>query len=147
MLLFFVSYKPDDYGIVRMGNKDTSQITSIGDIHVKINLGYKLALKNMRHVLDLRLNLLALKKLDDENYTSILCGTVWKLTKEPLIAARGKKCYTLYKTQLQLCVFEASTMEANSMDLGCYLLGHVSEKGIQVLEKGNFIPGIKDDHC
>ena len=52
---FFASYKPGDYGVVRMDKKDTSSIIDVS-IHVKISLGYKLVLKDLRHVPDLSLN-------------------------------------------------------------------------------------------
>ena len=56
---------------------------------------------------------------------------------------RGKKYCTLYKTQVKLCVGDVSIKEANSLKLWHRQLGHVSEKGLQVLAKGNFIFEIK----
>ena len=43
----------------------------MGDIHLKTNLGCKLVLKDMRHVIDLMLNLISVGRLDDEDYDSI----------------------------------------------------------------------------
>ena len=109
---FFASYKSGNYGVVRMGNKETSPIVGVGDIHVEINLSYKLVLKNVRHVPDLCLNLIAPEKLDDNDYINFL-GDGWKLTKDSVFVARGKKYCTLYKTQVKLCMDEVNTMEAN----------------------------------
>jgi len=52
-------------------------------------------------------------------------------------------CCTLHKKQVKLCAGKVNTKEANSTGLWHQRLGHVSEKGLQVLTKGNFIPGIK----
>jgi len=53
-----------------MGNKGKSQVFGIGDIHLKTGIGCKLVLKDVRHVSDLRLNLISSENLDDEGYNS-----------------------------------------------------------------------------
>jgi len=52
-----------------MGNKDTSVI-NIDDIHFETSLGCKLVLKDVRHVLNLQLNLISTGKLDEEGYNN-----------------------------------------------------------------------------
>ena len=95
---FFASYKSSNYDVGRIDNKDTLPIVGVGGIHVKKNLSYKFVLKNMRYVPDLRLNLIAPGKLDNDGYINFLGEGVWKLTKGSLIVPRGKKCCILYKT-------------------------------------------------
>lgn len=41
-----------------------------GDVYVVTNTGYKLMLKGIRHIPDLKLNLLSTGLLDDERFTS-----------------------------------------------------------------------------
>ncbi|URD85076.1 Retrotransposon protein [Musa troglodytarum] len=53
-----------------MGNHGIADIIGMGDIHIKTNLGCKLVLKDVRHVVDLRLNLISVGRLDDEDYDS-----------------------------------------------------------------------------
>ena len=55
---FFTSYKAGDFGFVRMRNNVISNIVEIIDICLETNVGYKLVLKNMRHILNFYLNLI-----------------------------------------------------------------------------------------
>ena len=68
---YFSTYRAINFGIIRMGNTGTSEIVGIGDIHLQTSLGYKLVLKDVRHVPDLRLNLLSVGKLDEEGRSSV----------------------------------------------------------------------------
>ena len=48
-----------------MGNEDVSKIVGMGDIFLETNIGFKLLLRDVRHVPDIRLNLFSARKLDD----------------------------------------------------------------------------------
>ena len=65
---FFRSYTAGDFGNVRMGNNGTSKIVGIGDICLETSIGSKLILKDVRHVPDIRLNLISIGRLDDEGF-------------------------------------------------------------------------------
>ena len=65
---YFTSYANDDYSNVRMGNNGASKIVGIGDICLETSIDYKLLLKDVRYVLDIRLNLISIRKLDDDVY-------------------------------------------------------------------------------
>ena len=79
-----------------MGNNSTSNIVGIGDIFLETNVGCKLILKDVRHILDLRLNLIFVGKLDEEGFDNRFSNGCWKLTKGSLMVARGKEVlYTL----------------------------------------------------
>lgn len=144
---FFTSYQSGDFGIVKMGNKDTSSIVGRGDVHLETGLGCKLVLKDVRHIPDLRLNLISPGRLDDEGYTNVLGNGQWKLSRGSLVIARGKKCCTLYKTQATLCIGQVNATEADSsLELWHRRLGHMSEKGLQILAKGNYLPSAKGTH-
>ncbi|KAE8707707.1 hypothetical protein F3Y22_tig00110377pilonHSYRG00170 [Hibiscus syriacus] len=62
---FFSSYQSGDFGTVQMGNQDMSKIIGIEDIILNTSTGCKLILKDERHVLAMRLNLISVGKLDD----------------------------------------------------------------------------------
>ena len=62
---YFTSYTSGDFGYVRMGNRDTSTIVGKVTVCIETSTGCKLTLENVRHVHDIRLNLLSLGKLDD----------------------------------------------------------------------------------
>jgi len=60
---YFSPYQNGDFGIVKMGNKVSSKIIGIGDIPMTTRC--KLLLKDVRHVPDMRLNLIAPGKHDN----------------------------------------------------------------------------------
>ena len=53
---------------MKMGNNSYVDIVGIGDICVETNIGYTLTLGNVRHVPNLRLNLISTHILDKEGY-------------------------------------------------------------------------------
>uniref|UniRef100_A0A2N9FE34 Reverse transcriptase Ty1/copia-type domain-containing protein n=1 Tax=Fagus sylvatica TaxID=28930 RepID=A0A2N9FE34_FAGSY len=57
-------------------------------------LGY-LMLKNVRHVPDLCFNLISTPVMDRAGYCNHLGNGRWKLTKGPMVVARGRICYRL----------------------------------------------------
>ena len=67
---YFTSYINDDYSHVRMGNEGAFKIVGIGDICLETSICCKLLLKDVRHVPDIRLNLISTGKLDDDGYTN-----------------------------------------------------------------------------
>uniref|UniRef100_A0A2N9EW40 Integrase catalytic domain-containing protein n=1 Tax=Fagus sylvatica TaxID=28930 RepID=A0A2N9EW40_FAGSY len=141
---FFTSYKAGNLGRVKMGNKSYADIVRIGDICVETNTGYTLKLKDVRHIPDMRLNLISVSVLDKEGYESHLGNGKWKLFKGSLVFARGKICCTLYKTQVKLCRDVVNAAQDDSMpDLWHRRLAHMSEKGLQILAKKSLIPFAK----
>jgi len=86
-----------------MGIQVPSKIIGIGDITLIINTECKLMLKDVRHLLDMRLNLISVGKFDDVGLVSHIGGEIWRLTKGSLIIAKGKKEGSLYFMQGKLC--------------------------------------------
>ena len=99
---FFTSYKNSDFGNVRMGNSGVSKIVGIVDVFLETSIGNKLILKDVRHVPDIRLNLISISRLDDEGFTNSFGESKWKLTKGSLVVAKGKKQNTLYVMEAKL---------------------------------------------
>ena len=52
-----------------------------------------------------------------------------------MIAARGKKCCTLYKASVSVCKSGLNAAEDSATDVWHRRLGHMSEKGLQLLAK------------
>nr|GEZ93347.1 retrovirus-related Pol polyprotein from transposon TNT 1-94 [Tanacetum cinerariifolium] len=65
---YFSSYTPGDFGVVRMGNTGLSRIPGIGDICLKFDTGMELVLHNVKHVPDMRLNIISTGLLDEDGY-------------------------------------------------------------------------------
>ena len=99
----FTSYKAGKFGRVKMDNDSYADIVGISDICVRANTGYTLILKDVRHVLDIHLNLISTHVLDKEGYGNYFRDGKWTLSKGSLLFARGKICCILYKTQVKLC--------------------------------------------
>ena len=55
-----------------MENHEVSKIIGMGDIYIITNLGYHMVLKDVRQLLNLRLNLISIGKLDNEGYVTHL---------------------------------------------------------------------------
>lgn len=65
---YFSSYTPGDFGVVRIGNTGLSRIAGIGDICLKFDTGMELVLHNVKHVPDMRLNIISTGLLDEDGY-------------------------------------------------------------------------------
>jgi len=65
---FFTFYTSGDFGVLKMGNDGVAKMIGVGDVFLHTNVGVKLLLKDVKHALDVRLNLISVKKLDDEGF-------------------------------------------------------------------------------
>ncbi|CAH9079859.1 unnamed protein product [Cuscuta europaea] len=136
---YFTTYKAGDFGAVKMGNSSSSGIAGIGDIQIKTSTGSTITLKDVRHVPDLRLNLLSVVCLDEQGYDNHFNRGTWKMSKGVLTIARGHVCGTLYKTHLRICMDSLNIAEETSQNLWHLRLGHIGEKGLTTLMKKNLI--------
>ena len=98
---------------------------------VETNTGYTLALKDVRHVPDMHLNMISTHILDKEGYGNYFGDGKWRRSKGLLVLAGGKICCTLYKTQVKVCKDVVSATQENSTpNLWHRRLAHMSEKGL-----------------
>jgi hypothetical protein len=80
------------------------------------------------------------RKLASEGCISIFTDKVWKVTKGSLVIEKGEKVGTLY-----LCTGNTNSyisLASTRVDttLWHHRLGHMSEKGMQILHKRNLFP-------
>ena len=92
-------------------------------------------LRDVRHVPDLRLNLMFRIALDKEGFQNYFGNDRWKLTKGTIVVARGEVCFTLYKTQGKIYRNWLNVATNTSPILWHRRLGHMSENGLQILAK------------
>jgi hypothetical protein len=78
---WFVTYRSIDDGIVYMGNDISCKVVGIGSIRIKMFDGTVKILTDVRHVPELRKNLIYLGVLDTGGYKSIVQGGVMKVYK------------------------------------------------------------------
>ena len=89
----------------------------------------RLVLKNVKHVPDIRLNLISVGKFDDEDFCNTLHNGQWKLTKGFLVVARGKKDSTLYFMHKNLFKDMMNAMKKdNTVELWHKRLNHMSKE-------------------
>jgi len=75
---------------------DTCPIIGIGTVRIKIFDGVVGVISNVKHVLDIRKNLISLGVLDNLGYSYSSKGRIMKITKGALIVMKGKKVSMLY---------------------------------------------------
>ena len=100
-----------------MGNDESSRIISMGTVHLETSTGCKLVLRNVRHVLEIRLNLLSVSVPDDEGFNNLLGERKWKLLKRRMVVARAQKMRSLYVMNAKVCQEEANTVDNDSSEL------------------------------
>ena len=76
---WFDMYKPYNGGMVQMGNDATCLVIGIGIKKIKIFDEVVRVLSNVRHILDLRKNLISLGVLDDLGYSYTSKGGIMKI--------------------------------------------------------------------
>ena len=107
-------------------------------------------MKEVRHVPDLKKNLISTGQLASEGCISIFTDKTWKVIKGSLVIAKGEKVGTLY-----LCIGNTDSsisLASTGVDttLWHHRLGHMSEKGMQILHKRNLLLDLKQidlDFC
>ena len=128
-----------------MGNSSHSKIVEMSDVCFETNMGCKLTLKNVKHVLDLCLNLMSSFSLDKQGYENHFDEGKWMLIMGSLVVVKGDACCTLYKPQGKVCNDELYATKGTSLKLWHKRLGHMSEKGLQVLARKFLIPLAKNE--
>ncbi|GJR71007.1 putative RNA-directed DNA polymerase [Tanacetum coccineum] len=151
---YYSSYTPGDFGVVRMGNTGLSRIAGIGDICLKFDTGMELVLHNVKHVPDMRLNIISTGLLDEDGYHNSSGNGLWKVTLGSLIVARVKRESKLYMTHPKISKSIVNAVDNDDMtELWNKRLGHMSEKGMSILSKKNMLSGVHDinlkkcSHC
>ena len=86
---WFDMYKPYNGGMVQMGNDATCPVIGIDTVKIKMFDGVVRVLSNIRHVPDLRKNLISLGVLDDLGYSYSSKGGIMKIIKGALMVMKG----------------------------------------------------------
>jgi hypothetical protein len=81
----FLDYVQGDFGQVHLGDDAPCKIVGMGKVKIKQSYRNQWFLKEVRHVPDLRKNLISTGKLESEGCISIFTYKVWKVTKGSLV--------------------------------------------------------------
>uniref|UniRef100_A0A7N2MUY1 Retrovirus-related Pol polyprotein from transposon TNT 1-94 n=1 Tax=Quercus lobata TaxID=97700 RepID=A0A7N2MUY1_QUELO len=92
------NYVAGDFGKVYLADGLALDVVGMGDVRILLPNGSIWLLEKIRHIPDLRRNLISVGQLDDEGHAILFVGGTWKVTKGARVLARGKKTGTLYMT-------------------------------------------------
>jgi hypothetical protein len=112
---WFSSYQVVDGGIVLMGNNVPCKTVGVGSIKIKMFDGIVRTLTEVRHVPELKNNLISLGVLDSGGYMFTGQGGALKVSKGILVVMKATKIGNLYKLEGSTQVNEAvvASEEAN----------------------------------
>jgi hypothetical protein len=125
----------------------------MGKVKIKQRNGNQLLWKEVRHVPYLRKNLISTGQLESEGCVSICIDKMWKVIKGSLVIAKGEKVGTLYLCTGNIGSSISLASTRVNTTLWYHRLGHMSEKGMQILHKRNLLPDLKQidldfcEHC
>ncbi|KAA0026163.1 Gag-Pol [Cucumis melo var. makuwa] len=156
---WFHNYKPISGGSLFSCNDHALKIVDIGTIKLKLHDNIVCTIQQVRHVENLKKNLLLLGQLDDLDCKVVVEKRLTKLIKGALVLMKGRKVdanlYMLEGETLQegeASVASSSSGENLLMMWHCKL-GHMSEQGLKVLVEQNLLPGLTKvslyfcEHC
>ena len=125
------NYVVGDFGKVYLADGSALDVVGLGNVRISLPNGFVWLLENVRHIPDLRRNLISVQ-LDDEGHALLFVGGTWKVTKGARVLAHGKKIGTLYMTS---CPRDTIAVADTSTDTSLWhrRIGHMSEKGMKML--------------
>ena len=132
---WFHTYRLVNTGSVLMGNDASCKVVGIGSIKIKMFDGVVRTLCDVRHIPELRKNLISLGTLDCNGYSYKSAGGVMKVSKGVLTVMKGQKLSgNIYKLQGTTVVGEVAAAESESdrTVLWHMRLGHIGERGMKI---------------
>jgi hypothetical protein len=87
-----LDYVQGDFGQVHLGDDAPCKIVGVGKVKIKKRNGNQWLLKEVKHVPDLRKNIISTGQLLSEGCISIFIDKVWKVTQGSLVLEKGDKC-------------------------------------------------------
>ena len=106
------NYVAGNFGKVYLADGSALDVVGMGDVRILLPNGYVWLLEKVRHIPELRRNLISIGQLDDEGHAILFVSGTWKITKGARVLACGKKTDTLYMTSSPrntIAVADAST--------------------------------------
>ena len=120
-----------------MGNDSNCRVVSISLIRLKIFDGMVRELRDVRHVLDLKRNIISLEMLDKIGcLVKLELGTL-KVMKVSIVVMKGNRSNGLYMLQGSAVTVDVavSSQNLNKTMLWHMRLGYMSERGLKELSK------------
>lgn len=143
---WFESYEDRDGGQVLLGNNKACKVTGIGSIRIRTHDGIERLLTEVRFIPELKRNLISLGLLDQNGYTYKCEDGILKICRGSMVVMKGIRENGLYVLQGSTVIGIASPVisnDSNSAQTWHKRLGHVSERGLQELQKQGLLNGRK----
>ena len=125
-----------------MADGSALDVVGMGNVRILLPNGSVWLLEKVRHILELRRNLISIGQLDDEGHAILFVGGTWKVTKEARVLARGKKTGILYMISSPRDIIAVADASTNT-SLRHRRLGHINEKGMKMLLSKGKLPKLK----
>ena len=144
---WFSTYELKHKDVVLMGNNASCKVAGIGTIHIRMFDEVVRTLGDVKHVLDLKRNLISLSTLDAKGYKYTGEGGVLKISKGALVVMKG------HQKTARLYVLQGATVAGDVAVASCSLskdditklwhmrLRHMNENGMAKLSRGGILDG------
>ncbi|KAK3034397.1 hypothetical protein RJ639_033668 [Escallonia herrerae] len=141
---WFATYRSFDGGKVLMGNDIACKVVGIGSTQIRMHDCIMRTLTDVRHVPELRKNLISLGMLDSNGCSYWAAGGVMKIMNGALVVMKGLKqnsLYLLHGSTVTGAAAAASSSDicSDTTKLWHIRLGHMSERDMDVLSKQGFL--------
>ncbi|KAK3006561.1 hypothetical protein RJ639_015634 [Escallonia herrerae] len=154
----FVTYRSFDGSKVHMGNDVACKVVVIGSFQIRMHDDIVRTLTDVRHVPKLRKNLISLGSLNSNGCSYRAASRVMRIMKDALVVMKGLKQNSLYWLQCSTVTRAAagassSDIDSDTTELWHIPLGHMSERGMDVLSKQGLLGSKKTgkldfyEHC
>ena len=143
---YFSTYIDGDHGYVKTGDNGDCKIVGVGSVFLTTSTRCRLTLKDVRHIPNIRLNLILIRRLHDEGYSGSFRNGKWKFCEGIFIVTRAHKEGTLYMMHARLCKSEVNVVANSNGEIWHKWLGHMSEKGLHMLADQKLLPEVKGVH-
>lgn len=145
---WFTTYQSVNGGTVLMGNDAPCKIIGIGTIRIKMHDVIVKTLTDVRHVLELKKNLISLGVLDSNGCKYTAEGGDMRASKGALVVMKGKMARNLYALQGSTVLGTVAISSPINPDKDCthvwhMRLGHMSERRMTMLSKQGLLCGQK----
>ncbi|KAL5554210.1 hypothetical protein UlMin_041611 [Ulmus minor] len=127
-----------------MRNNDSCRIVGIGTMRLKMFDGQIKTLSKVRHIPDLKRNLISLSTLDEARYSFRGIDGILKVSKGIMTVMKGQKrngLYSLVGSTITGTSAVGSQPEQDKTRLWHMRLGHVSERGLKELSNQSLLCG------
>ncbi|WVZ02051.1 hypothetical protein V8G54_022857 [Vigna mungo] len=152
---FFENLDQKEHGNVLLGNNKACRVQGVGSVRLKMFDNREMVLQAVRYVPELKRNLISISAFDLGGYTTKVEDGVMRVCSGDSVVAKGRRRNGLYILEGSTVIGHVSVASGteNTARLWHLRMGHISEKGLEELEKQNLLLGDKlqkldfCDHC